>query len=253
MKDITDELKIRMNEEMNKELQNLPDGKLTCGGIEIPKSILMALANFGKKYEAESVRDIKENYYKLTRCYALPLHLLNWKVNLSIKFYKKYGYLPDGEEQDFYPLKSKKFPPSVCDNICNLDSVRITDIKYIPNKDSFITPKFKAIEFKVYDRFNDSIPAAFIYKSSLPSSFFPPVREEMQKKQVESVLNLTPPDTFNIRFSALDEKVKGKMLKVESITKNKLDDKEISEAPVESDEISDLEKTFTGVPSLIRI
>jgi len=249
MKDITNELRIGMNEEINKGLMNFPDEKLTIGGIEMPKSIISAATNFGKKYEAEGVRDIKDNYYKLTRCYALPLHLLNWNVNLGIKLYKKYGNLPDMEERDLYPLNIKKFPPSLSSNMCNLDSVRITNIKHIPNKNYFRKLKFKAIEFDIHDRFNDSIPAVFIYEDSF-TSLLPAVHKEMQRKQVEQVLNSMPLDTFNIGFFALDEKVKGKMLKAESITKNKLDDKEIAEEPVESDEISDLEKTLTRVPAL---
>jgi len=252
MKNITDKFKIELDEKLSEEFENF-QGELTFGGIKIKKSILTCFAKLGRKYESENINDIKNNYNELAKCSRIPLYLLCWTANFSIKVFKKYGkdIFDCAEERNFYPTNYKIFPPSFNINKCNLDSVKIRNVKHIPNKDSITKPKFKAIEFNVYDRFDDFLPAVFIYKDDIP--LLPQVIYEENRKQLENVLSSTEVDTFDITFGVLDEKAKGKMLIVDDIRKNRLDNEERMEIPEESDKISDLERKFLGVSSLLKI
>ncbi len=246
MKNITNELELKLSQEFRIEFPKFAE-RLTYGGIKIPESVLLKCINFRKKYEAESISDIKNNYNKLTQYHLIPFSLLKWGITFASEFYKRHGEFPEAEEDKLFPLRTKMLPPSIGLNLCSLDSVRIRDTEHIPEKNSPLYYKFNAIRFNVYDRFNEYMPAVFVYKKTLST----PLEDEEGKKQLEKVLNSTPLDTFNIWFLALDKKLQKEALKVISIQRNRAENKENLEVPDESDRISNPNSKLN--PFLIRV
>ncbi len=221
MKDVTEELRYRDSKFFQVE------GVEICG-LKIPRTIAIAAMNYGRKYEAESVRDIKQNYQRLLKCHLIPPHVAAW----LIKNWSHINAVIDGEpnlENEIYPIARETIPLWSGVNFAQIFLVRLLDLE----------PKsyhgIGAIEFNIYDSFGEKMPGVFVYHNKFLSKLIPESREQ-KKSQLEILLLSTGADTFNLWFLAIDKRKKGKMmLLVGDIQKNKPENEETPEPPEESE------------------
>ncbi len=203
MKEITKKEVSRLEKELEQKYYSKDDlPKVNIGESEfsIPRNILNKIEQKMRVYEVDDIKDLKNNYFELTKENIVPFSIVKWMAKIAFDAYKNDPHIKTLMEDAKYEgindvLRNKKagFIPKINLNFITIDNLYIDNFRDI-NKSAF-----DACEFDLFDMHGERIEGVMIYRK-----YSYRVNEKLLEK-IQMAKSANGATAFDITTQALPE------------------------------------------------